>query len=86
MKDPAGAIVDGATEDTAAATRTGLRERRVRGRSNPMAAVAKEMTPFIAAAQTGGVFELPQLHDQSAGAVWKLLKIYIGDDRVRLGV
>jgi hypothetical protein len=51
-----------------------------------MAAVAKEMTPFIAAAQTGGVFELPQLHDQSAGAVWKLLKIYIGDDRVRLGV
>ena len=51
-----------------------------------MAAVAKEMTPFIAAAQTGGVFELPQLHDQSAGTVWKLLKIYIGDDRVRLGV
>ena len=81
-----GAIIDGATENTAAAMRARLRERRVRGRSNPMAEVAKEMIPLIAAAQTGDVFELPQLYDQSAGTVWKLLKIYIGDDRVRLGV
>ena len=44
------------------------------------------MIPLIAAAETGDVFELPQLYDKSAGTVWKLLKIYIGDDRVRLGI
>jgi hypothetical protein len=44
------------------------------------------MIPLIAAAQTGDVFELPQLYNQSAGTAWKLLKMYIGDDRVRLGV
>ena len=64
-----GPLIDGVTEHTADVLRERTRNRRKKGRTNPIEAVAQEMAPLIAAATSGDLFEMPEGFEQCAGTV-----------------
>ena len=80
-----GPIVDGETERTGAAVRERTRQRKRRGRPNPVADVLQEIVPMVTAAEAGATFELPVTYRESAGTVWKLLRTEVRDDTSRWG-
>ena len=80
-----GPIVDGHTERTGAAVRERTRQRKRKGRPNPVAEVLQEMIPMVAAAEAGATFELPASYRESVGTVWKLLRTEVRDDTSRWG-
>jgi hypothetical protein len=80
-----GPIVDGHTERTGAAVRERTRQRKRKGRPNPVAEVLQGMIPMVAAAEAGATFELPASYRESVGTVWKLLRTEVRDDTSRWG-
>ena len=54
-----GPLVDGIHEHTAAAVREQTRNRRRRGRRNPVAEVMQVILPLLTQAESGAEFELP---------------------------
>ena len=80
-----GPLVDGIHEHTAAAVREQTRNRRRQGRRNPVAEVMQDILPLLTQAESGAEFELPARCAESAGTVWKLLKVAIEDDGLRWG-
>ena len=80
-----GPVIDGKTEHSATALREKMRLRRRHGRSNPAVEVMEDISPLMAAAELGDMFELPEGYHESAGTVWKLLKTSIEDDGTAWG-
>ena len=80
-----GPIVDGETERTGAAVRERTRQRKRRGRPDPVADVLQEIVPMVTAAEAGATFELPVTYRESAGTAWKLLRTEVRDDTSRWG-
>ena len=80
-----GPVVGGVTERTAAALRQRIKQRREKGRQDPLLAVLQEVIPIQVAAESGRLFELPEKYHESAGTVWKLLKVSVEGDGSRWG-
>ena len=80
-----GPVVDGVTERSASALRQRLKQRREKGRQNPLSAALQEVINIQASAESGRLFELPEKYHESAGTVWKLLKVSVEDDGSRWG-
>lgn len=80
-----GPVVNGTYEHTAVAVREQTRNRRRQGRRNPVAEVMQDILPLLTEAESGAEFELPDRYKESAGTVWKLLKVAIEDDGLRWG-
>ena len=80
-----GPLVDGIHEHTAVAVREQTKNRRRHGRRNPVAEVMQDILPLLTQAESGVEFELPARYAESAGTVWKLLKVAVEDDGLRWG-
>ena len=82
-----GRVVNGRYEHSAEAIRDRCRTRRITGRrEDPLEDALGELAQQASTAETGAEFELPEKHDEWAGTVWRLVKVYVKANKSRWGV
>ena len=80
-----GPSIESITENTATALRARIRNRRIRGRPNPLLPAMQELVSIQAGVESGCEFEMPEHCTENLGTVWKLLKIAVEDDGSKWG-
>jgi hypothetical protein len=82
-----GRVINGVYEHSADAIRDRSRRRRKTGRrEDPLEDALGELDQLASAARAGSEFELPDKHDECAGTVWLLVKVYVQENKSRWGV
>lgn len=82
-----GRVINGVYEHSAGAFRDRTRRRRKTGRrEDPLEDALGELDQVASAARAGSEFELPDTHDECAGTVWLLVKVYVQENKSRWGV